>query len=150
MVRLEWVASQDARMKAACDLRHEVLMAPFGVPRDDEWGDGDAASSHLLALDGERVVGYARLIMLDGEAKIRQVAVAFDRQRSGIGSALIEETCRRAAAQGARRAYLNARLPAVPFYERLGFAVVSDEPFPSGRTGQPHVRMERRIVPYAR
>lgn len=146
MVRLEWVASDDVRMRAVCDLRHEVLMAPFGVPRDDEWGDDDPASSHLLAIDGERVVGYTRLIVHGDEAQVRHVAVAFDRQRSGIGSALIDEACREAAARGARRVHLNARLPAVPFYERLGFVVVSERPFASGRTGQPHVRMERQLA----
>lgn len=121
-------------------------MAPFGVPRDDEWGDDDPASSHLLAIDGERVVGYTRLIVHGDEAQVRHVAVAFDRQRSGIGSALIDEACREAAARGARRVHLNARLPAVPFYERLGFVVVSERPFASGRTGQPHVRMERQLA----
>lgn len=120
-------------------------MAPFGVPRDDEWGDEDPASSHLLAIEGERVVGYTRLIVHGDEAQIRHVAVAFDRQRTGIGSALIEEACRKAAAHGARRVHLNARLPAVPFYERLGFVAVTGEPFPSGRTGQLHVRMERAL-----
>ncbi|MDI6692691.1 MAG: GNAT family N-acetyltransferase [Anaerosomatales bacterium] len=145
MVRLEWVASDDARMRDVCDLRHEVLMAPFGVARLDEWGDDDPASSHLLALDGERVVGYTRLILDGEEAQLRHVAVAFDKQRAGIGTALIQEACRAAADRGARRVWLNARLPAVPFYERLGFVVTSPEPFPAGRTGQPHVRMERLL-----
>ncbi len=143
MALLEWVGPDDARMRAVCDLRHEVLMAPFGVPRDDAWGDDDPASHHLLAVEGERVVGYTRLIVHGEEAQIRHVAVAFDRQRTGIGRALIEEACREAVVRGVTRAHLNARLPAVPFYERLGFVVISNEPFPSGRTAQPHVRMER-------
>ncbi|MCX8006966.1 MAG: GNAT family N-acetyltransferase [Coriobacteriia bacterium] len=145
MARLVWVAPHDARMRAVCDLRHEVLMAPFGVPRDDDWGDDDPASSHLLALEGERVVGYVRLIVRGEEAQLRHVAVAFDRQRSGVGTALVEEACRRAAELGAGVVHLNARLPAVGFYQRLGFIVTSDEPFSTGRTGLPHVRMERRF-----
>lgn len=146
MVRLEWVAEDDDRLGAARALRHEVLMAPFGVPPFHDWGDDDPAAFHLVALDGERVIGYTRLMHRGDEAQLRHVAVAFDAQRRGVGTALVAEACAKAAELGARSVWLNARLPAVAFYERLGFVVVSAEPFASGRTGQPHVRMERKVV----
>lgn len=117
-------------------------MAPFGVKRDDNWGDDDPDSFHLVALQGDRVVGYSRLIRDGGSAQIRQVAVASDRHRSGIGSALMSETLVRARELELAPVFLHARLTAVAFYERLGFVVVSDDPFPYGRTGVLHVRME--------
>jgi len=117
-------------------------MAPFGVQRDDNWGDPDPHSFHLLALEGDRVVGYSRLIDDGGSAQIRQVAVAFDRQQTGLGSALMTETLGRAHDLGLSPVFLHARLTAVGFYERLGFVTVSDDPFPYGRTGVLHVRME--------
>jgi predicted GNAT family N-acyltransferase len=144
MITLEWVLYTDARMPQVTDLRHEVLMAPFGVKRDDDWCDADPHAHHLLALDGVRVVGYSRLLEDGGSAQIRQVAVAFDQQRAGVGTELMLETLRRAAALGPRPIFLHARLAAVGFYEHLGFVVVSDDPFPYGRTGLPHVRMELR------
>jgi predicted GNAT family N-acyltransferase len=39
---------------------------------------------------------------------------------------------------------LNARTTAQGFYSRIGWRTVSDV-FPFGRTGVPHVRMEKRI-----
>ncbi|MDP3629877.1 MAG: GNAT family N-acetyltransferase [Actinomycetota bacterium] len=141
---LEWVDHADSRMPQVTDLRHTVLMAPFGVKRDENWGDEDPHSHHLLALEGGRVVGYSRLIDDGTSAQIRQVAVAFERQRAGVGRALMLETLRRADALGLAPVFLHARLSAVGFYERFGFAVVSDDPFPYGRTGLPHVRMELR------
>jgi len=73
-------------MRQVLDLRFDVLMAPFGVTRDDDWDDADPASLHLVAIEDGRAVGYARLIVHGAEGQVRQVAVAFDRQRSGIGS----------------------------------------------------------------
>ncbi|MDO8950048.1 MAG: GNAT family N-acetyltransferase [Actinomycetota bacterium] len=145
-VSLEWVHHTDPRMSHVTDLRHTVLMAPFGVKRDENWGDEDPHSHHLLALEGDRIVGYSRLLEDGAAAQIRQVAVAFDRQQAGVGTALMLETLRRANALGLAPVFLHARLSAVRFYERLGFAVVSDEPFPYGRTGLPHVRMELRAA----
>jgi predicted GNAT family N-acyltransferase len=40
-----------------------------------------------------------------------------------------------------RCVWLNARVTAVPFYEKLGFVVVSDV-FRTARTYLPHVRMD--------
>lgn len=144
MVRLLWVEHDDPVMAAVTELRWEVLMQPFGVLRDDDWGDADPASYHLVAMDLDTVIGYSRLIDAKGSGQIRQVAVAFDRQNSGIGSALLAETVRKARELGLHPVFLNARTRAQGFYERLGFVSVTPEPFPYGRTGMPHVRMEAR------
>ena len=142
--RLEFVPWTWNRFGEVGDLRYEVLHAPFGVPRDDDWHDDDPASKHLVAIaeDGQ-IVGYARLIMEQGGAQIRQVAVAFDWQRSGVGSALMQAVVADALERGACEVWLNARASALGFYERLGFVAVGDT-FVTGRTGLPHRRMEYR------
>ena len=144
MISLEWVQHSDPRMRRATELRYEVLMAPFGVDRVEDWGDDDPNSFHLLALEHGHVVGYSRLIEDGTSAQIRQVAVAVDRQRAGVGSELILETLRKAAERGLAPVFLHARLTAVGFYERLGFVTISEDPFPFGRTRVLHVRMETR------
>ena len=62
----------------------------------------------------------------------------------GLGGQVLEALLAHAAAHGATRVWCNARLPAVPFYERAGFAVVSAE-FTPEHLG-PHVRMERVLA----
>ena len=129
-------------------LRYDVLHAPFGVAPSDDWHDDDPASEHLVAVtwDGTAegaVVGYARLITKGDEAQIRQVAVAFDWQRSGVGSALVQAAVSEALSRGMSDVWLNARVPAIGFYERLGFEAVGDV-FVTGKTGLPHRRMEYR------
>jgi N-acetylglutamate synthase-like GNAT family acetyltransferase len=141
-VELRWVSGSDALMRQVADLCYETLHAPFGVERSDDWDNADPRSSHLVALTGRRVAGYARLITEGEWGHVRQVAVAPHMRGRGIGSALVAETLESARKQRLRRVYLNARMGAVGLYERAGFRVVSPEPFPMPRTYLPHVRME--------
>lgn len=126
------------------ELRYRVLFEPFGVGRDDDWNDADPSATHVVALAGGAVVGYARLIAeADGRTgQIRQVAVDPSWERRGLGSALMRTVLGRAAEQGLTDVWLNARMSVVPFYERLEFRVTSGM-FHAPRTYLPHVRMDR-------
>jgi GNAT superfamily N-acetyltransferase len=130
----------------AVELRYRVLHEPFGVQRDDEWHDDDPASAHVVATVEDDVVGYARLLTEpDGvTGQIRQVAVRPAWERRGIGSALIAAVLDTAGERGLRDVWLNARLTAVPFYEKLGFRVTSGM-FRMPKTYLPHVRMDRAL-----
>jgi hypothetical protein len=132
-------------MEQVADLCYETLHRPFGVARDDDWDNLDPFSRHLVALDGERVVGYGRLIQESDWAHLRQVVVDEAYRGRGIGGALVNELVDEASRRRLRRAYLNARLPAVQLYRRAGFSVVGEQ-FAMARTYVQHVRMERRVV----
>src|SRR5262249_17957879 len=79
----------------------------------------------LVATVGQRVVG-AVLGAFDGRRGwIYHLAVAEDRQRSGVGRLLLDEVERRLRAKGCLKVNLlvapeNAGV--VPFYERLGYS----------------------------
>jgi predicted GNAT family N-acyltransferase len=133
-------------LAAAVDLRYRVLHEPFGVERDDDWNDQDPASTHVVATVEDDVIGYARLIAEEGgkTGQIRQVAVAPQWERRGVGTALIQGAIDEAGRLGMTDVWLNARLTAVPFYEKLGFKVTSGV-FRTPRTYLPHVRMDRPL-----
>ncbi|MBF4510508.1 MAG: GNAT family N-acetyltransferase [Aeromicrobium sp.] len=139
----EWIASDDPRMSEVHELRHEALFAPFGLPRDDRWDDEGADRRHVIAVRGGAVVGYASLLIEpDRTGHVRQVSVRDALRGSGVGRALMAEVAAEAHRLGLTGVWLNARVTAEGFYQRLGYRTVSDTPFPSGRTGVPHVRME--------
>jgi ribosomal protein S18 acetylase RimI-like enzyme len=138
------VPGTDARLIAVRDLCYHTLHRPFGVTRNDAWNEGDPASTHLLALDGDRIAGYVRLILEGGGAHVRQVVVPVSYRGRGIASDLVSCAVARARELEAPYAYLNARERAVGVYERLGFRVTG-APFRMGRTFLPHVRMELRL-----
>jgi N-acetylglutamate synthase-like GNAT family acetyltransferase len=142
---LRWLAPTDPLMHQVDDLRFEVLFGPFGVRRNDMWNDAHPDVHRLAAVENGLVIGYSCLLVDGREGQVRQVSVAFQRQRSGVGRALMLETERHARTLGLRRLYLNARLKAEPFYHRIGWTTLPGNPFPSGRTNLLHVAMEKRL-----
>jgi ribosomal protein S18 acetylase RimI-like enzyme len=79
--------------------------------------------------DGGQPLGYVIVDVVDGQAHIEQISVRPDRQRSGIGQALIDQV-RRWARETGRSAITLTTFTDVPWnrpwYERLGFVVLRD------------------------
>jgi ribosomal protein S18 acetylase RimI-like enzyme len=146
-IELRYIDGNDALMREVLDLCYETLHRPFDVARNDDWGNGDPNSWHLVATEAALVVGYARLLTEGEWAHIRQVAVYPEYRNRGIGTTLVSRLIGLAREKRMPRIYLNARLNAVGLYERAGFRVVSPTPFPMPRTYLPHVRMELELAP---
>lgn len=124
-------------------LRIRVLRDPIGVPREPEERAEERTLRHLAAFEGERMVGYLMLAdQGDGAVRMRQVAVDFDRQRHGIGKALVARSEELARSSGYRMMLLHAREPAVAFYAALGYEVF-DEPFLEVTI--PHRKMKKSL-----
>jgi ribosomal protein S18 acetylase RimI-like enzyme len=139
-----FIDSGDPLIRHTKSVRYHALYEPYGVPRQGAWDDLPLEARHLVALGGERVVGYACLIPEGEWAHIRQVVVESGYRRQGIATALIRKLLDLAAEEGLPRAYLNARLEAISLYDRLGFARVGTV-FRTPLTTVAHLRMEREI-----
>jgi predicted GNAT family N-acyltransferase len=129
-------------------LRQRVLRDPLGITLSDAELAEEATARHLGAFEGARLVGY--LVLYDqgnGSVRMRQVAVDFDRQRSGIGKALVRRSEELARASGYRTMLLHARDVAVPFYLALGYEIF-DEPFVEVTI--PHRKMKKDLAPQRR
>jgi GNAT superfamily N-acetyltransferase len=128
-------------------LRHRVLRA--GLPPESAIFEGDSAEStaHLAVLLGTMVIGCASLHLNTWEKhpafQLRGMAVEPDFQGAGIGSLLLKEIDRVAASAFVNQLWCNARTPAIAFYEKHGWQVVS-EVFQIPTAG-PHVRMIKRL-----
>ncbi len=83
----------------------------------------------------------------DGENawRVKGVASLPDMRGRGIGTIVVKALVLHAAGSGALRVWCKARVRARSLYERLDFAVVSDE-FEIRGIG-PHVLMERTFGP---
>lgn len=91
------------------------------------WNELASGHFYVVALDGDGVVGYAGLSVNDAEAWVQNIAVRRDRQRHGIGRALLEELLAEAARRAARAVLLEVAVdnaPAQRLYAWYGFEQV--------------------------
>ncbi|MCG4455098.1 GNAT family N-acetyltransferase [Pseudomonas sp. MMS21-TM103] len=118
-------------------IRESVFIAEQAVPPELEWDAEDPEASHFLAYEGDYPIGTARLLP-DGH--IGRVSVLKDWRGLKVGDALLRAVIMEAEKRGLQQQMLSAQVQATPFYERLGFAIVSGEYLDAGI---PHVDMVR-------
>ena len=108
--------------RQALALREAVLRMPLGLSLTDEERADDALRRHFCATVQGAVVGSVSLKKLDsGTVQLRQMAVAEERRRKGIGARLLARAEDWASGEGYRLIVLNARLGADGFYAAHGY-----------------------------
>jgi predicted GNAT family N-acyltransferase len=117
-------ASGPAEIEAALELRYRVFCREQGVSLEADQDGLDAEALHLVAVDGERLVGTCRLLFGDGVARLGRMAVEPDARGRGIGAAVLDEAERESRAAGVDRIRLHAQIAARSLYERGGFEQV--------------------------
>ena len=115
-------------LRPASDLAPERAAEVFRRLDGNPQASSSADCVVAVAVAGGRVVGAATLLIEHkfinqaGRAgHIEDVAVAADRQGTGIGGALIRYLLARAAEAGCYKTIIDCADDVVPFYERLGF-----------------------------
>lgn len=128
-------------------LRYAVLRQPWQQPRGSEKlpDDADAAVLHALLADASgAALAVGRLQpTTPGQGQVRMVAVAQAAQGQGAGRTLMAYLEDQARAAGLLEIILHARQNAVPFYERLGYAVVAPSYTLFGQI--PHFLMTKKL-----
>ena len=133
-------ASWAEHKKDLIRIRTEVFINEQLVPPDLEWDGYDQSCWHMLARTAAgEIVGTARMLY-DGHIGRMAVLPAFRNQ--GIGSALLEALLKVAKHEGISEVFLHAQTRAVPFYQKHGFTITSDEFMDAGI---PHVTMRLTI-----
>lgn len=135
--------STGADRDAAFAIRRAVFIEEQSIPEAEEWDDADGTAVHFLALDNEAPAGTARLVPVDGIAKIGRVAVLREWRGTGLGRRIMEHALDHARRAGFPAAKLDAQVYAIPFYERLGFIAEGPE-FDDG-SGILHRHMTRQL-----
>lgn len=105
-------------------LRWKILRAPWNQAEGSEIDDIEHLCFHLMIVDDstEKVTAVARLqFNTDTEAQIRYMAVEKNHERKGLGRKLVTAMEKHASDNGFQSIVLDAREPAVGFYEKLGY-----------------------------
>jgi len=150
----EWMTLdvRQAKAEEIRALRHDVLRP--GYPLEASvYAEDDDSAVHVGAWDDGELVGcatvfpepYAGPPEVPGAWRLRGMAVAPDRQGSGLGRIVLAAALAAAREAGASLVWANARSPAVGFYVKEGWQTVGPE-FVTPDTGLPHRRILRDVT----
>jgi predicted GNAT family N-acyltransferase len=103
----------------------------------------DHEATHIVAVDGGRVVGTCRLLFRGRVARLGRLAVEPDRRGSGIAAAILREADKVARGNAAESIALHAQTYALQLYVDAGYEqrgpLFTEE-------GIEHVAMEKRLA----
>ena len=148
MLRISEIAHGSQAYHQAVRLREAVLRRPLGLGFTAQELDDEAASHHIVAVEGGddgACVGCLVLLPIDANVvRMRQVAVRPDRQRQRIGRALVDFAEQTARARGYREIVAHVREPAIPFYASLGYELTGSRFI---EVTLPHFHMRKNTSP---
>lgn len=122
-------------------IRDEVFVIEQKVDRDEEFDDRDAHCMHALVWMGNLPIATGR-IDLAKNGKVGRVAVLKSHRKIGAGRAIMIALEEYACANNAAEAWFHAQTHAIPFYEKLGYTVCSEEFM---EANIPHVKMQKPL-----
>ena len=137
------LVASDSELKEAFEVRKKVFVEEQGIAEYLEFDGNDEQALHMVVMDGERVIGTARVLFLaTNQAKLERMAILKPFRRKGIGRRLIyylnEDLSKRQVAQ----IVLHAQYSVVAFYKSCGFEE-SGSPF--WEVGIKHIKMQRQL-----
>lgn len=128
----------------AVQLRYEILRKPLGLEYTPEQLAEEYNQFHLAAFAPTgQLMAYLNLTPVDDQTiKMRQVAVASERQGKGIGQALVAYAENFAKQRHFKTMVLHARESACPFYLKLDYETVGKR---FEEVTIPHFKMQKHL-----
>ena len=110
--------------KSYFNLRWRILRAPWGEPEGSEVDEMEDQCFHIMATNNGHVMGVGRMqFNTEDEAQIRYMAVEKEYEGNGIGRMIVNTLEQQARKKNVGTVILDAREPAVGFYQKLGYKI---------------------------
>ncbi|RDI47733.1 GNAT family N-acetyltransferase [Falsibacillus pallidus] len=136
------VVQNKQELEQAFLIRTKVFVEEQKVPEEEEIDQFENDSTHFLLMNDGDPIGAGRFRNLEGKGKVERICVLSSQRGTGAGKIIMSGIEEFAKTQGLKILKLNAQTQAIPFYEKLGYEVVSDEFLDAGI---PHRTMEKAI-----
>jgi ElaA protein len=125
-------------------LRRRVFIEEQNIATEDEYEGDDGACIHVVVYESDTPVSTGRVKITRDDFVIGRVATLPGHRGRGLGTAVMQALIKACCIMGGERQILHAQIPAVGFYEKLGFTAYG-EPFEEA--GIPHICMEHFGMP---
>ncbi|MRX73257.1 GNAT family N-acetyltransferase [Bacillus lacus] len=130
-------------LQDAFSVRFKVFVDEQKVPEEEEIDQFEDEAVHVVLYDGTVPAGAGRFRFVDGYAKVERICIMAQYRGKGAGKTIMDRIESAALEKGPQTFKLNAQTHAVPFYEKLGYSVVSEEFLDAGI---PHVTMTKKSI----
>lgn len=124
-------------------MRAEILRKPLGLSFSESELEKEKDYLLIGAFEDDELLGCCMIVEKDPIiARLRQMAVLNNLQGKGIGRALVLFAENLARDHGFKKMSMHARKNTVPFFEKMGYLVTSDEFI---ELTIPHLEMEKDL-----
>lgn len=141
-MELKIVASEQ-ELQEAFSIRKTVFVEEQHVPLVEEIDHHEDEATHFVLVEDQRAIGAGRFREVEGIGKVERICVLQEARGTGAGKEIMLGIELFAKANGFHTLKLNAQTYAIPFYEKLGYTVISDEFMDAGI---PHKTMKKTLV----
>lgn len=141
MIEAIQVTSQN-ELEDAFSIRNKVFVEEQKVPVELEIDEYENSSTHVVLYDGDQPVGAGRIREVENTGKLERICVLSSYRGKGAGTLIMNKLEEIASQNGFKKVKLNSQTHAIPFYEKLGYKVVSDIFMDAGI---PHVTMVKTL-----
>jgi predicted GNAT family N-acyltransferase len=137
------IAETELEKEQAFDIRRKVFVDEQGVALHIEMDEHDDSATHFIGYELEQPIAAARIREYEqGVGKVERVCVLPEYRGQNFGANLMTQLEDYARSIGYFRLKLNSQTHALPFYEQLGYEVISPEFMDAGI---PHHQMEKTL-----
>ena len=137
------LVDNESELKDAFRIRRRVFITEQSVPPNLEYDEEDRTALHMVAKDGKKAIGTARVLFLsNNQAKLERLAVLKSFRGRGIGSGIISFLEKELKNHGVEKVMLHAQYRATAFYKSCGFAETGT---PFWEVGIKHIKMQKQL-----
>lgn len=128
-------------------IRQAVFIGEQQIDPELEWDEHDKAADALMFVDYDSdgtPLATGRFRILPDYGKVERICTQRAARGKGAGRRIMEAIEAEALSQAVTQLRLGAQITAIPFYEKLGYTVCSDEFLDADI---PHKEMKKELNP---
>lgn len=128
-MKLQFLTSKSDDFEKVMSIRNTVFEMEQNAIESEEIDlyDKSDETIYLLIYDGENAVATGRIAFTSNGVKIGRIAVLKSQRGKGTGALLVNALCEKCESLGYSEIHVDSQLHAIPFYEKQGFRLVSNE-----------------------
>ncbi len=127
MVNIKHITYNEPEFSLVKAIRKSVFVNEQGIDEKEEFDALDEKSTFALLFDDGKAVATSRVCKANGKVKIGRIAVLKECRGKHFGDKIVTAILKKAFEYDTSKVYVDAQNHAVPFYQKLGFAVCGDE-----------------------